>query len=238
MILIVAAISFLSAFVQAASGFGYAIVAMYFMPMFLPFGQCSVISAAVIVIIALQMTISLHKHIKFKKIAVPMIFCLATTGVGVWIIRVVDESIARKTMGVFLMLLAVYFYLTKKYKVSLKLNFVNGMIIGILTGLTTGMFNIVGPFLMLYYYDNCEDNLEFKGNIEFSYLVASIFSLCLNIYFTGMSVFLAANIVAAGVAAVLAGILGLKVFYKIDKERLKYVITCALPIMGLVQLIK
>jgi uncharacterized membrane protein YfcA len=238
MVLWIAMINFLSAFVQASTGFGYAIIAMFLMPQLLPFWQCSMISAFVIIVIAVQMTFTLRKHIRLKKVLWPMACCLATTWLGIWLIQILDESVLRKIMGVFLILLAVYFYLTKKYHVTLKESVFNGMLTGLLTGLSTGMFNIVGPFLTLYYYDNFDSSLEFKANIELSFLIAGVFSLGLNLFYNPMDLFLVQNMIASGLAAVLAGIAGLKLFYKVDKEKLKYIILAILPIMGIIQLIK
>src|SRR5659263_724604 len=109
-ILVIAVINFFAAFVQGSTGFGYAIVAMFFMPQFLQFQQCSIISASVIIVIAIQMTFSLKKHIRIKKIILPMSFCLATTWLGVYFIQILDEAVMRKIMGVFLILLGLYFY--------------------------------------------------------------------------------------------------------------------------------
>jgi len=137
-----------------------------------------------------------------------------------------------------LILLSLYFYITNKYKVRIKSGFFQGMIIGLLTGISTGMFNIVGPFLMLYYYDNSEDNLEFKANIEFSFLIAGLYSLCLNLIYVKLDVFLMKAIGVSTVGAILAGIIGLHVFKQVDKEKLKYVIISILPIMGLILIFK
>lgn len=237
-ILILALINTFSAFIQAASGLGYAIFAMFFMPMIIPFRQCSIISAAVIVVIGIQMAVSLHSHLKIKKILLTMTFCLMTTWVGIYIIRVTDEKTMRMIMGVFLILLAIYFYTTNKYNIKMKAGIVTDMVIGSLTGLTTGMFNIVGPFLSLYYYDNCDDNLEFKANIEVSFLIAGIYSLCLNLIYVKLDVFLVKAIGLSAIGAVLAGIVGLHVFKRIDKEKLKYTIICVLPIMGIILIFK
>lgn len=237
-IFILALINFVSAFIQAASGLGYAIFAMFFMPLVIPFQQCSIISAAIIVVIGIQMTISLRTHIKIKKIILPMIFCILTTWAGIYIIRVTDAKMMRSIMGVFLIVLSFYFYFTSKYKVRIKEGFLTGMMIGSITGITTGMFNIVGPFLTLYYYENSEDNLEFKANIEFSFLVAGVYSLCLNLMYVRLDTFLISAIGTSAVGAVLAGIIGLIIFKKIDKKKLKYVIICVLPVMGLIQIFK
>lgn len=233
-IFLLALVNFISAFVQAASGFGYAIFAMFLMPMIIPFQQSSVISAAIIVVIGLQMTISLRTHIRIRKILLPMAFCILSTGLGIYIIRVTDQGTMRMVMGVFLIFLSVYFYLSNRYKFHLKAGFLQGMVIGLLTGISTGMFNIVGPFLMLYYYDNCEDSLEFKANIEFSFLIAGTYSLILNLFYVKLDAFMVQVIAASALGALLAGIIGLQVFRKVDKTRLKYIIISILPVMGLV----
>lgn len=237
-IAILAIINFFSAFIQAASGLGYAIFAMFFMPMIIPFNQCSIISAAIIVVIGIQMTISLRSHIRIKKIILPMTFCIPTIWVGIYIIRVTNEHKMRMIMGVFLIFLSFYFYITNKYEVRMKDGFITSATIGLLTGLLTGMFNIVGPFLTLYYYDNCEDNLEFKANLEVSFLVAGAYSLCLNLLYVKPDAFSIKTIGVSAVGAVLAGLLGLHVFKKIDKQKLKYIIISVLPIMGLVLILK
>lgn len=238
MVLIIAFINFLSAFLQASTGFGYAILAMFLMPMFMPFNQCSLISAAVIIVIAIQMTFSLRKNIRIRKVLIPMLACLVTTWAGVYIVQILDITSIRKVMGVFLIMLAVYFYYIKKHDIKIKESIRNGILIGLLTGLSTGMFNIVGPFLTLYYYDNFDSTLEFKANLEFSFLIAGLFSLFLNTAYTRIDTEILIHILASGAASLIAGVLGLKLFYKIDKEKLKYIIIGVLPIMGLIQIFK
>lgn len=237
-ILLLALVNFISAFVQAASGFGYAIFAMFLMPMIIPFQQSSVVSAAIIVVIGLQMTISLRSHIRIKKILLPMAFCVLSTGLGIRIIRTTDHGTMRTVMGIFLIFLSAYFYLSNRYRFHLKAGFLQGMAIGLLTGISTGMFNIVGPFLMLYYYDNCEDSLEFKANIEVSFLIAGAYSLFLNLFYVTLDTFLVQVIGASAIGALLAGIIGLHVFRKVDKVRLKYIIISILPVMGLILILK
>ena len=236
--LIIAAINFFSAFTQAATGFGYAIFAMFLMPLILPFAQCSVVSAAVIVVIGLQMTISLREHIRVKKLLWPMLGCLITLWPSLILIRHLDAHTAAKVMGVFLFLLAGYFLYSKKKQIAVRESPLAGLAFGLLTGVTTGMFNIVGPFLALYYYDCCESTLTFKANLEFSFLIAGLVSLCLNLAYTKDDLPLLGMIASSGLAAVAAGMIGMRVFYKVNKDTLKYIIVAVLPIMGLIQLLK
>ena len=238
MIFIITAINFLSAFLQASTGFGYAILAMFLMPMFLPYRQCSIISASLIIIIAIQMCFSLRKYIRIKKVIWPLLCCLSTIWIGIYLIQILDISTLRKIMGAFLIFLSVYFYVIKKFNICIKETLLNGLIIGVITGLSTGMFNIVGPFLTLYFYDNMDDSLEIKANLEFSFLIAGVTSLIINLTYIKLDEFLIQNIALSGVAAIAAGIIGLKLYYKIDKQKLKYIIIGILPLMGIVQILK
>lgn len=238
MIFIITAINFLSAFLQASTGFGYAILAMFLMPMFLPYRQCSIISASLIIIIAIQMCFSLRKYIRIKKVIWPLLCCLSTIWIGIYLIQILDISTLRKIMGAFLIFLSVYFYVIKKFNICIKETLLNGLIIGVITGLSTGMFNIVGPFLTLYFYDNMDDSLEIKANLEFSFLIAGVTSLIINLTYIKLDTFLIQNIALSGVAAIAAGIIGLKLYYKIDKQKLKYIIIGILPLMGIVQILK
>lgn len=237
-IALLALINFVSAFIQASTGLGYAIFAMFLMPMVIPFQQCSVISAAIIVVIGIQMTISLRSHIKIKKILLPMAFCIPTVWLGIYIIRLANEHKMRMFMGIIFILLSFYFYITNKYKIRMKNGLITSMTIGLLTGLLTGMFNIVGPFLTLYYYDNCVDNLEFKANLEVSFIVAGLYSLCLNLLYVKLDVFMIKAIAASALGAIFAGLIGLHLFKKINKEKLKFVIISVLPIMGFILIFK
>ncbi len=238
MIYLIALINFLAAFLQAATGFGYAILAMFLMPRVLPYQQCSIISAALIIVIAVQMCWALRAHIRLRKIAWPMACCLSTLWIGVWLIGVLDAGTVRKIMGGFLMLLAVWFYVLKRRCLCIRASWLNGLIIGMITGIATGMFNIVGPFLTIYYYDNMDDSLEIKANLEFSFLVAGIVSLALNLAHMPLDTFLIQNIALSGSAAVVAGLLGIPIYRRLDKDKLKYVIISVLPVMGLVQILK
>ena len=237
-VLLIAFINFFSAFVQASSGFGYAIFSMFLMPIFLPFNQCSVISASVIVAIALQMTITLHKYISIKKMAVPMFSCLLFIKLGIELVDHLSESILRKIMGIFLLCLSGYFYYTQKHKKIIRVSRKDGILIGVLTGITTGMFNIVGPVLALYYIDNCKNHLEFKANLECSFLLAGLVSLGMNVYGIHITWELTTYVITSCLASVIAGMIGLKIFHKLNKEKVKYIILCILPFMGIIQLIK
>lgn len=238
-LLCVAASNALAAFVQASTGFGYAIVAMFLLPFFLPYEQCLVVSAVTIIAIAIQMGITLRHYIRIKKILWPMIGCLSMLWLGRYLIGLVNDTTAAHVMGIFLVLLSLVFFLSKKRGINVRESSRNGLIFGFLTGLTTGMFNIVGPFFSIYYYDVFDSPLEFKANLECSFLIAGVVSLVINLM--TVSSLNATLLLSSGLSAAFAipaGMLGLAIFRKLNQNHLKWIIIAALAVMGIVQLFR
>lgn len=238
-LLFVAASNALAAFVQASTGFGYAIVAMFFLPFFLPYEQCLVVSAVTIIAIAIQMGITLRHHIRPTKILWPLIGCLTMLWPGRYLIGLVNDTTAAHVMGVFLILLSMLFFLSKKRGMRMNESKKNGLFFGFFTGLTTGMFNIVGPFFSIYYYDSFQNPLEFKANLECSFLVAGVVSLVINLLSVGaLSTTLLLSSGLSALAAIPAGVVGLMLFRRMNQNHLKWIIIAALAVMGVVQLFR
>jgi len=117
---LISGINFISALLQASVGFGYAILAMALMPLVLPMRLCSAISAVTVVIIAIQMVIMLRKHLNLRLIFIPVLFCMLTTNLGLYILMNYPEEILRIILAIFLVFLTIFFATTQKKK-SLKI---------------------------------------------------------------------------------------------------------------------
>lgn len=231
---LISGINFISALLQASVGFGYAILAMALMPLVLPMRLCSAISAVTVVIIAIQMVIMLRKHLNLRLIFIPVLFCMLTTNLGLYILMNYPEEILRIILAIFLVFLTIFFATTQKKKsLKIKKTLLSSILFGLLTGISTGMFNIVGPFLMVYYLNICDDHLSFKANIEFSFLIAGIYSTILHIIYGNIDLEVAPYIVGSAIAVILAGFVGIRLFRKLNRGMVTRVIYIALPIMAL-----
>ena len=109
-VLLVALINFSSAFLQASTGFGYAMVCMAAMPLFLPMSTCSAISAVTVVAIGLQMSLSLRSNLQLKTIVLPVLGCLTTINLGLWLLNAFDEMVLRIILAglLFLVMSALF----------------------------------------------------------------------------------------------------------------------------------
>ena len=149
---LIAGMNFLGAFVQASTGFGYALIAMPLMALLLPMASCSAISAVTIVVIGLQMSLKLRAHLKVGTILVPMLCCFASINAGLYFLSRFDELLLRLILSVLLVGVTTVSFLMRRTKVKRMYGrWPFAVAAGLLTGLSAGMFNVVGPFLMLYY---------------------------------------------------------------------------------------
>ena len=230
---LVAVINFSSAFLQASTGFGYALVCMALMPLFLSMSTCSAISAVTVVAIGLQMSLSLRKELKLKTILLPVAGCLTTINLGLWLLDTFDEMMLRIILAGLLLLVTGLFFFLRVKKIQLPDKWYVGLIAGLITGLSTGMFNIVGPFLLVYYMNVCKSTLHMKASLEFSFLIAGIYSTIMHLFvYQNITWQVSPHITGSVVAALLAGVLGLKLYRKFDKDKLSLFIYILLPIMA------
>lgn len=235
--ILIALINFLSALLQGATGFGYSLVAMSLMPYVLHMRECSAISAVVILIMAIQMSYKLRKHIDYKGAIVPVLCCLLTMNLGIYILLKNDEKILRLILATLLILITLFYMYTQKKNIQIKNSFVNKCIVGLVTGINAGMFNIVGPIFLVFYSSIYEDTLKIKATLEFSFLIIGSYSVITHLSIGNINVKIMPFLFFASVAILIAGEIGIRLYNKINKERLSRIIYIMLPILAISLLI-
>lgn len=233
-LLLIAAINFLAAFVQGATGFGYALVAMAIMPLFLPMQLCSAVSAVTVVTIGLQMSLTLRRHLRVKTIFLPVACCLVTINVGLKILDSCNEMVLRIILASLLVMVTALFFIMRKRQIMLPERWYTAAGAGFVTGLSTGMFNVVGPFLLVYYTNVCKDTLHLKASLEFSFLIAGLYSTCMHIFvYHNITLQTVPALTCSAVAAVMAGYAGLHLYRRINRDKIALVIYILMPVMAL-----
>jgi uncharacterized membrane protein YfcA len=230
---LIAAINFLAAFTQASCGFGYGLIAMALMPLFFPLPLCSAVSAVSVVIIGLQMVFLLRRSLQVKTVVIPVLFCMVTINLGLHLLDVYDEMVLRIILAGLLILVTLLFFVMRKKSIRLPDKWYSGAGAGLLAGMSTGLFNIVGPFMLIYYINVCKDTLHMKASLEFSFLLAGLYSMTMHIFVYGnINTFVLPQISASVIASLTAGFLGLKLYKKINKDRIALIVYILLPIMA------
>lgn len=229
---------FAGSFVQGIAGFGSAMVWMSFLPLFIEFKEASALVPFMLTGIGLQMTLKLYKDINFKTAIVPLAVSIVGTFIGAWILNFTTTHTMQIVLGIFLILVGVYSFATSKNPIQIKATPLNGGIAGMTSGIFTGLLNIGGPPLGLYYNAAAESTMEFKANIEFNFLLMYGWAAILKFFNGEVTKGLLQYFVPGYIGVILGGILGLYFFSKFDKKKVSYIVWTMLIIMGTFQLAK
>ncbi len=89
-IILICVILFFASFIQAESGFGYAIAAMAFLPIFLPLTDGMMVTIICSFLIILYMFIKYRKHVNYKIVILPL--AISLIGVFVGLVLLVNTS--------------------------------------------------------------------------------------------------------------------------------------------------
>lgn len=232
-VLLILVIMFAS-FVQRVSGFGFGIVAMLFLPHFMPtHTMATAIASLCSCVTSTYNAVYYRKNIKFKS-ALPMI-CAAFIAVPISVkfAAVVSADIFKMLLGIVLIILSIYFLLFNK-KIRIKANFTNGIIAGALGGTLDGLFSTGGPPAVLYLNNAITDNITYFATIQFYFCFNNLYSTSMRAVngIITKEVLLFAAIGMIG--CIIGNFIGKKVFDKLDAVKLKYIIYVGMIVSGIV----
>lgn len=231
-IVLICVILFFAAFIQASSGFGYAITAMAFLPLFLPLTDCMMISIICSTVTVAYLFIKYRKHVNYKIAVLPLIFCLAGVLVGLTLLINSPNEIALKILGAFLITLSVYFFFFSE-RIRIPNNRISASTAGLISGLTGGFFNIGGPPIVLFYCAAAKDKKEYIATLQFlslSMIVLKFVYLWLTVGISKQTLIISPFGV---VASVLGMILGMFVFDKLPHKTINRIVYVIMAVAGI-----
>jgi len=160
----------IASIIQSTSGFGFSIIIMALWPMMFSMVDSVWLSLFGSGIIIGHITLRNYKHVNLKIVGIPLLCSLIANLVGLSILVNVDNSIARRWLGGFLIFLSIYmFFAADKIKVSNQ--WVFGGIAGSLSGLMGGFLNIPGPPIVIYMAVATQEKKEYLASLQFFFLI-------------------------------------------------------------------
>jgi uncharacterized membrane protein YfcA len=231
-------ICFIGGLLQGATSFGFAIFLMSLLPFVIPFKTASILVSFLNFIIGSQMFFLLRKNLNLKIFLAPVLSSIVSGMVGVHLLMLCREDLAKRILGAVLVLLAIYFVYFSNKNLRLVPNLKFGVIIGVISGLLCGMFNIGGPPLVIYYLYTTASNLEFKANIEFHFAIMALGTTMAHLAYGNVNPELIKLGVIGVISVVTAGFIGLKIFKRLNRNLLCKCIYILMFIMGALLVIK
>lgn len=167
----------LSGFIQGLTAFGFALVSMPLLTLFIPIQQV----VPIIVILSLVTNIGIwydtRKSIDLKKYWLLILTSLIAAPIGTKLILILDANTLKAIVGILILFFALTMLkgLTWKIKHE-KLSFA---FVGFLCGILNGSISISGPPVALFLSNQEVDKQRFKANLN-------MFALILNVVTIGL----------------------------------------------------
>ena len=173
--MIVMLVIFFAIFVQAASGFGLALVSMPLLVGLIGIGTATPL-VALVGITAESFLLRRYWHaLNFTAVKQLSLASILGIPLGVYILRQVDARIITTLLGVFVTAYALYALLGPHLPPLHHSSWAYGF--GFLGGVLSGAYNTSGPPVIIYGTCRRWDPTTFKGNLQAYFLLNSVFTL-------------------------------------------------------------
>jgi uncharacterized protein len=226
------AITFIAAGLQSISGFGYGIVAVPLLSIFLSPASASILLVVSSVSLNLFLVVRLRAHIKFRPIAPVMISVATGVFVGLFFLSAANPGIFARSLGVYLAVYVLWSVAKKENPVSPLHRYRWGLPLGFVSGILSGAFATGGPPLVVYVSSLSLRHLEHIAALQL--LLAVSGSVRLGVAVAG-GLLNAGNALLAvtGLAGALAGsVVVLAINPSVSKQKLRVIVLVLVSVLA------
>jgi len=216
-------ITITATFLQTSIGFGFAVFAMVFLPLLYPYGTAIAIVQATGVVNTVYLALKYRHCIKWKTM-LPLL--IPTLVLGIFFTSVsfsVDTHLLRIGLGCLLILLSVYF-LRFASTFSIKPTPTNGVVMGVVSGVSNGLFGIGGPPAALYLLPATGEKTAYLATIQAYFTLCNFTNLGIRIANGALDSGHAVDILAGWVSVAVGTAAGLWAFKRLNLLGLKRIV--------------
>lgn len=225
----------IGSFIQGVSGFGFGLFAMGFIPLFFSVKESALFVMALAVVVSGSIISRNYKHLVVKSLIIIVGASLSGRVISFFLLNAFGEmEWMKKVLGIFLITMVSYLFFNKKEpSLALLEKPIIPICFGFMGGLIGGIFAVGGPFFVFYFLLIAKDKYQYSANLQAVFFVNNGFSLLLHgingdIHTTFLLYFV------IGVIAVFTGTtLGLKLFDKLPREKVKKFAMSVVLVAGL-----
>ncbi|WP_101911223.1 sulfite exporter TauE/SafE family protein [Marasmitruncus massiliensis] len=229
-------ITLLSAFIQGCTGFGFSIIAMTLMPLAMPLKYAAAVTAISSFFMVASFAFNLRRQINFKLMLYPLISSTITSLAGVAVMMSSPDGFMRRILGLILILLSIYFIFFNQ-KIRVRQTPVNGLIIGSVSGILSGLFNMGGPPMVIYFLSTTDDKMEYNATLQCYFALNGSLVLILHLLMGNFNVQIAQYCGVSLIGIVLGAFIGFKIFKRITFPVIRKVVYGLMVVFGFYLLI-
>ena len=225
----------LAGFIQGASGFGFALMALPVLCLMIPITEASPMLVLTGLTINGYLFWRLRAHFRMDRMRALMIGCLAGVPLGVWALAQVEARVLQVSLGVVL-LIAVTLRLVPGLNRSSWHPQWLGVPCGLFSGTLTGAFGTGGPPAVAYVTTQGFDRLRYAASVQVVLGLGSMVrlpSLAAGGLLTWRTLAVSA---AGGLAAVVGAWMGLHVLKRLPEHILNRLVMAMLLLLAILNL--
>lgn len=229
--MLVTLIIFAAIFVQAAAGFGLALISMPLLVAVLGVQTAAPLVAIVAILAELAILIRYRQGLAFRAVALFTAAALTAVPLGILFLRRVDETVVTVALGVMLLVYALYALLVPRLPRLAHPAWAVGL--GFLGGLLNGAYNTGGPPIIVYGTCRRWEPATFKSNLQGYFLVIGLVTLGAHILGGTITPFVWENALYALPGVLLGLVAGFSLDGRLDPARFRQVVFLLLAGLGL-----
>lgn len=218
--------------VQSVAGFGGGVLMMLFLPSMFGLLHASAISASICITLTFSLAIRFRKAVRLKKLIFPGTIYLAFCLCAIWISPDLPTGPLKLGFGVFLMLLALFFFCGGR-KLKFSATGLTAAATASVSGITAGLFGIGDPPLAPYLLSVARSNEEYIGMMQTMFALSSSVGMLLRIVRGIYTVELLPATVLGTIGILLGKRVGLKMLKKISKENMMKLVYSMIAVSGI-----
>ncbi|MDN4068153.1 MULTISPECIES: sulfite exporter TauE/SafE family protein [Paenibacillus] len=170
----------LAGFIQGVTSFGFALVSLPLLTLFLPLRQVVPLIVILSFFTNIAIFINCYKHVVIRKIGLLTLSGIVAAPLGSYLLLYVNETALKIAAGGLIVLSSAVMMSGKTFQVTReRLGFVT---VGLASGLLNGSISMSGPPVALFLSNQGTDKGAFRGNLTFYALLLNAVTIISYIY--------------------------------------------------------
>ena len=163
---------FFSAFIQGITGFGFAVVAIPFLSLFVPLQMVVPIVGILGIFINFYIYFRERSYVEFKEVRMLLIFIILLTPLGTYLLVVINELYLKVVTGFLVLSFGICLWKGKSFRVK---NEKSALVtVGSISGLLNGSIGLMGLPIALFMTNQKAKKNVFRANIALLGFVVAI----------------------------------------------------------------
>lgn len=212
-----------AAFLQTSIGFGFAIFSMVLLPLVYPYGEAIALMKAIGLVNTVYLSTKYRHSIEWRTM-LPLLIPTLILGISFTYVSLsLDTRLLRIGLGCLLILLSVYF-LRYASTLSIKPTPINGVAMGLISGVSNGLFGIGGPPAAMYLLPAIGEKIAYMATIQAYFTLCNVTNLAVRVANGALDSSHAGAILVGWVSAAAGTAAGLWAFKRLNLLHLKRIV--------------